>query len=369
MVVRTVRKAIATTHVGAYPKPPWFLPYQWRGRDPLDVFKDKAAEQAYRDAVTSVIKDQELAGLDIVADGKMAYDEYAGGTGWFQYTLERLGGISGRTEEITSIFKGHPLEIIQQMASAYGSPIATSKLTRGPLRFALQYKISADLTGMPLKFNIGDPSTEGTMIMNQGAYKSQEDLIMDMCRIYNEEFKELDAAGCPIIQTDTSPINILPAFRDVKKEEFDFFVGAFNSMFKGIEAEKWLHVCWGRLHGQPLLGAGAERAWDKAYPVMLETDADTINMHMSYAGDDVLKVLKEYPTDKNIALGAISISSLLVEPPEKVAKFLSTALKYVDAKKLYATTDCGLITLNERTVSQKKLKSLVQGANIVRKEA
>ena len=72
MVVRTVRKAIATTHVGAYPKPPWFLPYQWRGRDPLDVFKDKAAEQAYRDAVTSVIKDQELAGLDIVADGKMA---------------------------------------------------------------------------------------------------------------------------------------------------------------------------------------------------------------------------------------------------------------------------------------------------------
>ncbi len=369
MVVRAVEEPIATTHVGAYPKPEWFKDYTWRGRDLLEVFKDKAYEDAYRDAVTVVFKDQERAGVDIVCDGKMAYDEFRGGTGWFQYTLDRVHGLTGRSEEITSVFKGHPLEVIQEMATAYGSPIATQKLTGGPLRFALQYKISKELTDKPIKFNIGDPSTIATMILNGGAYKDQQEIIMDLNKIYNEELKELAEAGCPMIQTDTSPINILPAFRDVKPEEFQFFVEAYNTMVEGVKAEKWLHVCWGRLHGQPLLGAGAVRAWDKAYPHLIETDADTINMHSSYAGDDVLKVLKEYPTDKNIALGVVNINDLIVEKPEKVANFLRTALKYVDANKLYATTDCGLITLMDRTVAFHKLKAVVDGANQVRKEA
>ncbi|MFQ5919906.1 MAG: hypothetical protein ACE5I4_07680 [Thermoplasmata archaeon] len=368
MVVKNIDKPIATTHVGAYPKPKWFSQYQLSGRDMLDVFKDQTYEQAYRDAVAAVIKDQELAGVDIVADGKMAYDEFRGGTGWFQYTLDRVNGITGRSEEITSIFAGHPLEVIQEMASAYGSPVATEKLSAGPMRLALEYKISKELTDKPIKFNIGDSSIIATMILNGGPYEQQTDLIMDLAKIYNKALRELDEAGAPFIQTDTSPINVLPSFREVSDDEFAFFVDAFNTMFDGVKAEKWIHVCWGRLHGQPLLGAGAERAWDIAYPHLIETNADTVNMHMSYAGDDVLKVMGEYDTDKNIALGAVSISSLLVESPEKIADLLTNATKYVDPNKLYATTDCGLITIMDRTVAQFKLKSLVEGANLARKE-
>ncbi|MFQ6012049.1 MAG: hypothetical protein ACE5LS_00170 [Thermoplasmata archaeon] len=368
MVVKNIEKPIATTHVGAYPKPKWFTPYQLQGRDMLEAFKDPTFEQAYRDAVAAVLKDQELAGLDIVADGKMAYDEFRGGTGWFQYTLDRINGITGRSEEITSIFAGHPLEVIQEMASAYGSPVATEKLSAGPMRLALEYKISEELTDKPIKFNIGDSSVIATMILNGGAYKEQTDLIMDLAKIYNGALRDLDKTGVPFIQTDTSPINVLPSFREVSDDEFAFFVDAFNAMFDGVKAEKWIHVCWGRLHGQPLLGAGAERAWDIAYPHLLETNADTVNMHMSYAGEDVLRVMGEYESDKNIALGAVSISNLLVESPEKIADLLTNAVKFVDANKLYATTDCGLITVMDRTVAQFKLKSLVEGANLARKE-
>jgi 5-methyltetrahydropteroyltriglutamate--homocysteine methyltransferase len=171
-----------------------------------------------------------------------------------------------------------------------------------------------------------------------------------------------------MIQTDTSPINILPNFRDVSKDEFDFFVHAYNKMVDGIKMEKWLHVCWGRLHGQPLLGAGDVRAWDKSYPHLLDTNADTINMHMSYAGDEVLRVLKEYPTDKNIALGVIDISRFFVEKPEKVAEFARKATKYADPNKLYFTTDCGLITVLDRTVALYKLMALAKGIELARKE-
>lgn len=370
MVRRTVDEPLATTQVGAYPKIDWFRPYQFDGEDMLEAFKDKQVEHAYRDAVNGVIKDQEQVGLDIVSDGKVAYDDYAGGTGWFHYTLDRLEGLSGRTEETTSIFKDHPLEIIQEMAGAYGTPIATGKIRNGGLRLARQYKIANELTDKTIKINIGDPSTIGTMIMpgEESPYDEQEDLIMDLCEIYNEELTALADAGCPIIQTDTSPINVLPAFRDVPQDEFDFWIDAYNTTIDGVDAETWIHCCWGRLHGQPLLGAGEEQAWDTAYPQLLETDADTVNMHFSHAADNeaIFEVLGEYDTDKNIALGAISINSLLVESPDDVKDFINTATQYVPRDQLYLTTDCGLVTVMDREIAKKKLNSLVNGAERAR---
>ena len=59
---------LPTTMVGSYPRPNWFT-HQLDGRDLLEAFKVIHHAEAYEDATRTVIKDQELAGLDILADG------------------------------------------------------------------------------------------------------------------------------------------------------------------------------------------------------------------------------------------------------------------------------------------------------------
>jgi 5-methyltetrahydropteroyltriglutamate--homocysteine methyltransferase len=89
---KVVDTVLPTTMVGSYPRPVWFK-HQLLGRDVRVAFKEVAHEESYVDAVGTVINDQEQAGLDIVTDGNMWYDDYVGVIGSFcWYLYERIPG-------------------------------------------------------------------------------------------------------------------------------------------------------------------------------------------------------------------------------------------------------------------------------------
>src|SRR5919106_692218 len=99
----TMRKIVdtilPTTMVGSYPRPHWFT-YQLSGRDVREAFKHVAHEEAYADATRVIIQDQEEAGLDIVCDGQMYFDDYVGSIGSFcWYIYERIPGFDPAKEE------------------------------------------------------------------------------------------------------------------------------------------------------------------------------------------------------------------------------------------------------------------------------
>src|SRR5678816_2836404 len=71
---------LPTTMVGSYPRPQWFT-QQLAGRDVLEAFKVASHAEAFHDATRVVIKDQEEAGLDILTDGQMWFDDYHMGIG------------------------------------------------------------------------------------------------------------------------------------------------------------------------------------------------------------------------------------------------------------------------------------------------
>src|SRR3989449_7331246 len=90
MAIKIVDTILPTTMVGSYPRPQWFK-QQLLGRDVRVAFKEVAHEEAYTDAVKTVIDDQISAGLDIVTDGNMWYDDYVGVIGSFcWYPYERI---------------------------------------------------------------------------------------------------------------------------------------------------------------------------------------------------------------------------------------------------------------------------------------
>ena len=98
MATKIVDTILPTTMVGSYPRPHWFK-HQLLGRDIRVAFKEVQHEEAYDDAVATVIRDQEEAGLDIVTDGNMWYDDYVGVIGSFcWYMYERIGGFEPARE-------------------------------------------------------------------------------------------------------------------------------------------------------------------------------------------------------------------------------------------------------------------------------
>ena len=56
-----------------------------------------------------------------------------------------------------------------------------------------------------------------------------------------------------------------------------------------------------------------------------------------------------------------------METPEQVAEVIRSAMRYVDAERIYPCTNCGLAPF-PRAVAEGKLKALAAGAAIVRKE-
>lgn len=77
--------------------------------------------------------------------------------------------------------------------------------------------------------------------------------------------------------------------------------------------------------------------------------------------------LIELVRGKKVMVGAIDVASNTIETPEEVAATLRKALRFVDADKLYPSTNCGMAPL-ARDVARGKLKALSAGADIIRAE-
>ena len=77
-------------------------------------------------------------------------------------------------------------------------------------------------------------------------------------------------------------------------------------------------------------------------------------------------VLEKLP-GKTIILGVIDLSDMAVETPETVAKRIRRALPHVPAERVVIAPDCGMKYL-PREIAFGKLKAMVDGTKIVRKE-
>ncbi len=70
---------------------------------------------------------------------------------------------------------------------------------------------------------------------------------------------------------------------------------------------------------------------------------------------------------KTIILGVIDLNDMTVETPATVAARIRRALPYVPPERLVIAPDCGMKYL-PRDVALAKLKAMVEGAKIVRRE-
>ena len=82
---------LATTITGSLPRPRWYTE-SLGSRGLLEALASADFREQYMDAVSTFLRDQEVAGLDIVTDGDCRFDNDVGGQSWSGYLTHHMGG-------------------------------------------------------------------------------------------------------------------------------------------------------------------------------------------------------------------------------------------------------------------------------------
>ena len=367
MFKATEGMVLPTTMTGSYPKPNWYTE-GLRGRAFKTALGDTLFREQYLDAVATVITDQEMAGLDILTDGDSRFDLEVGGKSWFFYVLERMGGMQGSKSQSpgwSGDFGIRPGHILYEVQEAYQSPIVTSKLTGGKLDYSALWKVAQKMTPNTVKFGTISSQSLTRMMWNE-FYSTDKEMILDCCDIINQELRELAASGCKLIQIEEPRHHFMAQDPTTKDEDYEFFTEAFNREVKDVDAEIWLHTCWGNPAQQRLV---TNPTYERAIPHLLEVNADVITFECAGASGKDLPLFAELETTKKFAIGVVNHTNTVVESPDEVAGLIRRALEFVPPERLIISTDCGFGREGiSRRIAYHKCVSLVQGTNIVRKE-
>ena len=354
---------LPTTMVGSYPRPAWFR-YQLEGRDIFDAFKVIHHQEAFEDAVRAVVHDQEEAGLDILTDGQMWFDDYSMGIGAFLfYWLERMGGFG--TAKVP-----HPARVKAKGKDEWaldevGGIELLGPVTRGPIRMAPLYRIAQRFTARPIKACVGAGPVQLSTLAHfvGGPIKDRYALSEALADVFVAEIKDLVDAGCEHIQLEDlgAWIPTLSGERD-----YEWVRSIVNRTLAGTRIRKSWHFCLGNVWGNRMSGM-TEQGYGKVLPRYYDVDVDEFVLDFACREMKDAFILKELPKDKSVAIGVIDVRTLEIEPPEQVAERIRAVLEHLPPERVTITTDCGMKQL-PRVCAKEKLKSLVRGTEIVRRE-
>ncbi|MGH9146497.1 MAG: hypothetical protein ACRD1Q_07295 [Vicinamibacterales bacterium] len=365
MATKIVDTILPTTMVGSYPRPHWFK-HQLLGRDIRVAFKEVQHEEAYDDAVATVIRDQEEAGLDIVTDGNMWYDDYVGVIGSFcWYMYERIPGFEPSREPHPAYVNADTSQI-HTIMDDWGGVINSGPVSRGPIRLADLYKIASRHTKKPVKVSVGAGPANLAWHVYFKHYKNAKDLSFALAPIFNAEMKELVAAGAKYLQFEDLGA-WLPLFTN-DKNDYVWLREVVEQCCDGVNAKIGWHFCFGNAWGNDILSATYPDGYQTVLPHLFETKG--INEFvLDYANRDMAGVefLKNLPKDKSVQIGVLDIRTNAIETPEKIASRIRKVIAAVPPERVTLSSDCGLKPLS-RMVAKMKLRALADGAKLVRAE-
>jgi methionine synthase II (cobalamin-independent) len=371
MATKIVDKILPTTMVGSYPRPHWFK-HQLLGRDVRVAFKEVQHEEAYTDAVATVIRDQEEAGLDIVTDGNMWYDDYVGVIGSFcWYLYERIPGFEPTRNPHPSMVNAGP-SAGKTFLDDWGGVINNGPVDKSPdaLRLPDLFDIAQKAAGkVPVKVSVGaGPANLAWHVYfnNQSHYKSPKELTFALAPIFNKEMKDLVAAGAKYLQFEDLGA-WLPLFTG-EKNDYKWIREVVEQCCDGVDAKIGWHFCFGNAWGNDILSANYPQGYQTVLPYFFGT-AGIDEWVLDYANRDMdgVEFLKNIPANQGAQIGVLDIRTNAIERPETIAARIKKVVAAVPADKVTLSSDCGLKPL-ARMVAKMKLNALAEGAAIARKE-
>jgi len=371
MYTATEGIVLPTTIIGSLPRPGWYTQNLGR-REFREAMIDRGYREQYLDAVSSYLRDQETAGLDIVTDGDCRFDADVAGHNWFSYAPLRMSGFSGANFYRAGGKAGFPHKpghILHDVLETRMMPDLVGPVGRGTLQYSAIWKAAQRLTARPVKFGTIMPELIA-MAVRDLHYKDLRKAILAISDALNEELHELAEAGCKVIQMEEPQIHLLAAKGLVDKVlNPDFMVEVFNNTVRGLRAktEVWCHTCWGNPAAQRLFAKTP--SYQPALEPLSRIDADVLTFETCSSGGMDLEAIGRGIKDQKVCIGVVDHHTLQVETPDQVATLVRKALEHIPAERLILGSDCGM---GREGMSRRhafyKMVSIVQGTNLVRRE-
>jgi 5-methyltetrahydropteroyltriglutamate--homocysteine methyltransferase len=334
---------LETTIAGSLPKPPWLAAPErlwapWR-------LEGEALREAKRDAVLVALKEQEVAGIDIVTDGEQSRQHFVHGF------LEGIYGVDFARRAMIGI-----------RADRYKAevPTVTGPLRRrGPVHVD-EVRWARAHTERPLKFTLPGPMTIVDTLADEH-YRDRARLALEFARVLNEEARDLVDAGLDVLQFDE------PAFNVYMDDVATWGIEALHRAIEGVRCTTAVHICYGygiqaNLDWKRTLG-GEWRQYEKTFPLLARSRLDQVSLEC--ANSRVPLSLLGLLDGKDVLVGCIDVASPVIETAEQVAETIRRALEYVPPSRLFPCTNCGMVPL-PRAVARGKLRALGAGARLAR---
>ena len=300
---------------------------------------------ALRDAILVVLKTQELAGLDVIADGELSrFDvNHPETNGMIDYFIRPMSGIrTGLSrEELAKFRAAQGMKFRAQPAG-----VVRGEIDEGTLNLPAAWQSVKGLTPRPLKFTLTSPYMLAKTLVNE-FYPDTRALTMALAEALRRQVADIDAA---VVQVDEANLTGHPADAEWAHEPI-------NHVLQGVRGQKGLHLCFGNYGGQSI----QKGYWRSLLPFLNRLEVNHLVLEFARRGYDELEVFRDLRPEIALGLGVVDIKDNEVESADLIATRIAHAVKALGPERIrWVHPDCGFWMLS-RSVADRKMAALVAG--------
>jgi 5-methyltetrahydropteroyltriglutamate--homocysteine methyltransferase len=350
----TATPAIRTTVVGSYPVPDWLVALP--------------SQQSLIDATRVVFKTQEIAGIDVVADGELyRFDvNHPDTNGMIEYFIRPMTNIRSAVTraDIEEFSKQEGMGFRSEPAGVVEGPIG-----EGTLNLPRDYRRARALTNHPMKFTLTGPHMLCKTLMDHH-YKSKPDLAMAIAHALAKQVADLHPQ---VLQIDEANIPGHPDEGAWAAEAINVILDAvgtktvsgtvsssLNPEPSTLNPQKAVHLCFGNYGGQTI----QKGEWRKLIDFMNRLHCDHVVLEFAFRGYAELTHFNDLKPEIAIGLGVIDVKVNTVETPDQVAHRIAEATQLLGPDRIkWVHPDCGF-WMNKRSIADRKMEALVKGRDL-----
>lgn len=317
---------IQTTVVGNYPKIGDTHELQKLRRAIANVDKGQMTEEQLRqvqDQVTvEVMKEQVDAGVSLVSDGQIRWDDE------ITYLARGIQGV-----KITGLVRFFDTN------TYFRQPVVESPLKWEKPILVADYQFAEKSSRVPVKAVLTGPYTLAALSRNE-AYSSFEDLVMGYAGVLAQETKALQEAGASFIQFNEPSL----LFRENDAALVKKAMGGIVQVRGKAKVALYTYF----------------RDASPVYRLLLDLPVQVLGFDL-VMGPGVVSLLKKSPPDQEVALGILDARNTRMESPAQVLKTLESldGQGHLMGRDCYLNPSCGLEFL-PREKARKKLELLTE---------
>jgi 5-methyltetrahydropteroyltriglutamate--homocysteine methyltransferase len=308
---------IKTTVVGSYPKisSDKNVPNL---RNALNQFEqnrisEEKLEKVYKATIIRVLKEQENAGIEIITDGQVRWDDLLTP---FARNIEGC--------EVNGLLRFFDNNFY------YRKPVIKSKMVFKDFTTLEDFKFAIANSNKSLKVVLPGGLTFAGLSLDE-YYKDLMSFGMDYSQILKKEIQRLDMEGVDYIQLDEPSLCFVP-------QEISLLKESLRTIFSGIKAKTILFLYFGSIKN--------------LVPELFDLPVDIIGIDLVSKPENLSFILKA-DLKKELILGCLDARNTKMEDEKEILKLIEKVSMKIPPEKLYISPSCGLEFLPHENALRK----------------